>query len=166
MKRILFIALFLLVTLCCSAQQLVLTQSGFRSSENSECEYVRIVSKNDDMDKEDLYEHCIKELVGSAFMSYNYEKVEDESITLYGYISRSSYIVFGATTLRCIITFVFEDGSVSVKSSVTKENGKELVYDRIFNKKGKVILPSVKNKLEEDINGIIKLVLMRVANMN
>lgn len=163
MRSILFV-LFLSISLSGNAQKLVLTADGMRSSQNQQSDYVEYTSKG--LGQKELYDYCAKELEGISYLSYSVEKKADKVITLYGYMESTSFIVFGKTSIRFIMSLYFEGETVRVRTDLTKTNGNELNCARLFNSKGKVRLAAPKNKIEEETNALIRQILEKVVNIN
>jgi len=161
MRKILFVLLFGSISLVCNAQKLVLTANGMRSSQDQQLDYVEYVSK--ELGQKELFDYCVKELSGVSYLSYSVEKKENKEIALYGYIESTSLIVFGKSSIRFIMTFIFEDGTIRIKADLTKNNGNELNCTRLFSKKGKVRLAAPKNKIEDEINTLIRQIIGNVV---
>lgn len=164
MKKILFILLLGSISLVGSAQKLVLTADGMRSSLNQQLDYVEYASK--ELTQTELFNYCDKELSGVSYLSYSIEKKGNKEITLYGYIESASLIIFGKSSIRFIMNLIFEDTTIRVKTNLTKTNGNELNCARLFTKKGKVRLAAPKNKIEDEVNTLIRQIIEKVVDIN
>lgn len=50
---------------------------------------------------------------------------------------------------------IFESDKVKVGVDLTKSNGKDINYGRLYNRKREVRVPIAKNKIEDELNLII-----------
>lgn len=153
MRRYLFLVVFLSFTLFSTAQKLVYTPEGLRSSFKTSEKFVEYRSL--ELSQSALYKHCISELEKVQYLQYSFDRKANQEVTLYGYIDSPAFILWGTTSLRFVMQIIFEGNNVKVGVDLTKSNGKEINYGRLYNKKREVRVPMAKNKIEDELNLII-----------
>ena len=153
MKRYLFLAAFMCLTLLSNAQKIVYTPEGLRSSVKTSEKFVEFQSL--ELGQDALYKHCVAELEKVQYLQYSFDRKVNQEVTLYGYIDSPSFILWGTTSLRFVMQIIFEGDKVKVGVDLTKSNGKDINYGRLYNKKREVRVPIAKNKIEDELNLII-----------
>lgn len=147
----------LLLGCYCQAQQLLLTQAGLVSSENSSKPYVEYAYR--DCDFEEMKSYLDQRLRGAKFFNYSIKYVDDHTITIRSFVKNNSFLVFGTNEIAFNLQLELKESSVKVEAKLTKNNGKALKYGLLFSKSGKVRFVPAKNKIEEEIQGLIEQIL-------
>ena len=138
----------------CQAQQLLLTQAGLTSSEDPSKTYVEYAYR--DCDFEQMKSYLNKRLESVSFFKYNIKYLDDHTITISGLMDSNSFLVFGTKEIAFNLQLELKESSVKVEMKLTKNNGKALNYGILFSKSGKVRFVPAKNKIEEEVRGLIE----------
>ena len=150
-----FVFIISLLFCCfCQAQQLVLTQTGLKSSENSALPYVEYPYK--DCTRQQIKNHLEKRFENVLFFKYSIKQIDDHTITIDGFMEGSCFLVFGNREIAFCMKLELGETSIKVGTELTKINGKPLNYGLVFSKNGKVRFAPAKNKIEEDVARLIK----------
>lgn len=153
-RRILFV-MCLMLCCCCKAQRLLLTQTGMACSEEQTKPYVEYAYR--DCNREQMMAYLDQKFKSTTFFNYSIKKVGDNTITIKGYMENASFLMLGSKEISFTLQLEMEEKSVKIDVKLAKGgSGKPLNYGIMFSKKGKVRFVPAKNKIEDEINGLIE----------
>lgn len=151
MRRLTCLLLFacLLCVSGASAQKLILTPNGMRSSANPSSPSVEYSYRNDIGQKE-LRDYCIQKLGQPEFFPYRVDYTDENRIKLSGYVKKS------LKGERFILLLEFGAQSVRVSSELFDKNGLSLDCHEFFSKKGKLKDKKFKEEIERKFDETIR----------
>lgn len=154
MKRLSLILLFAYFLFCsgASAQKLIITPNGMRSSDNPSSPSVEY-SYRSDIGQKELRNYCIQMLGLPEFFSYKVDYTDEDRIKLSGYVKKS------LKGERFNLLLEFGSQSVSVSSELFDKNGLSLDYRKYYSKKGKLKNKKFKAEIERKIDETIRLMM-------
>lgn len=158
-----FLLLWVLTSFC-NAQKLILTHDGLCSSVNTNLNYAEYISNSNS--HEQMYDYCSNLLSKVEFLQYNIETFKKDRIIINGFIDGNSLLIFGKSEIQFKLYLNFEDNKIKVNADLSKTNGKELNYNILFTKKGKVRLSAPKKKIENEINGLITKIIGNIVTIS
>lgn len=141
----------------CQAQQLLLTHVGLMSSEDPSIPYVEYAYRDCDLDQ--MKSYLDKRLESVTFFKYNIKYLDSHTITISGLMDSNNFLIFGTKEIAFNLQLELKESSVKVEAKLTKNSGKALKYGLLFSKSGKVRFVPAKNKIEEEIQGLIEQIL-------
>lgn len=154
-KRLLLLAMLLVTNVSAFAQHFILTPDGMRCSDAPDKDIVLYSS----LEYEDSYEKCYSNLNFADLTGISIEKYNHKLIFT-GNMKHISFMISGTMTIRYIIYMEFQkNNNVAVRVSLTKENGKNFDCGKLFGKNGKIKNDVSKEKIESQINSLVKTVL-------
>lgn len=161
MRRLTYLFLFICISCVsgASAQKLILTPNGMRSSDNPSSSSVEYSYRNGIGQKE-LRDYCIQKLGQPEFFSFRVDYTDENRIKLSGYVKKS------LKGERFNLLLEFGTQTVRISSELFDKNGLSLDCREYYSKKGKLkdkkFKAEIERKFDETIRSMMEMkILMR-----
>ena len=151
MRRLTYLLLFACI-LCvsgASAQKLILTPNGMRSSDNPSSPSVEYLYRNG-IGQKYLRDYCIQKLGQPEFFSFRVDYTDENRIKLSGYVKKS----LKGERFNLLLEFGMQ--SVRVSSELFDKNCLSLDCREYYSKKGKLKDKKFKSEIERKFDETIR----------